>query len=148
MVSMIKRDGNMTVVANRVLNPKKYAQLLAHALPKAIETDEENERALELVDQLMFSGEDNLTIEEATLLNLLVGLIEKFEAEHYRLNASTPRGVLLELMEARNVQPRDLWEIFGSKGTTSEVLSGKRGISKTHARALAEYFNVSADLFI
>ena len=37
---------------------------------------------------------------------------------------------------------------FGSKGIASEVLNGKRGISKTHARALADYFHVPADLFI
>lgn len=138
----------MTAVANRALNSKKYAQLLARALPKAIETEKENERALEIVNELMSKGEGNLTVEEDTLLNLLVNLIEKFEAEHYHLNASKPRGILLELMEARDVQPRDLWEIFGSKGTTSEVLSGKRGISKAHARALADYFDVSTELFI
>ncbi|HEU4390801.1 MAG TPA: transcriptional regulator [Blastocatellia bacterium] len=138
----------MTAVANRALNSKKYGQLLAQALPKAIETEKENERALQIVNGLMSKGESNLTVEEDTLLNLLVNLIEKFEAEHYHLNASTPRGILLELMEARNVQPRDLWEIFGSKGTTSEVISGKRGISKAHARALADYFDVSTELFI
>jgi HTH-type transcriptional regulator/antitoxin HigA len=138
----------MTAVASRVLNAKKYGQLLARALPKAIETEKENERALAIVDELMSKGEDNLTVEESTLLNLLVGLIEKFEEEHYNLHASTPRGILLELMESRSVQPRDLWEIFGSKGTASEVLSGKRGISKAHVRALADYFNVSAELFI
>ena len=41
-----------------------------------------------------------------------------------------------------------LWEVFGSKGIASEVLNGKRGISKMHARALANYFHVSADLFV
>jgi HTH-type transcriptional regulator/antitoxin HigA len=117
-------------------------------LPKAIETEKENERALTLVDELMSKGEDNLTVEENALLSLLVGLIERFEAEHYHLDASTPRGILIELMKARNVRPRDLWAVFGSKGTASEVLSGKRGISKTHARALAGYFHVSAELFI
>ena len=138
----------MTAAANRVLNPKKYGQLLARALPKPIETEKENERALEIVDELMSKGEKSLTVEESALLKLLVGLIERFEEEHYRLRASTPRGILLELMEARSVKPRDLWQVFGSKGTASEVLSGKRGLSKAHARALADYFDVSAELFI
>ena len=51
-------------------------------------------------------------------------------------------------MEARHVKPNELWPVFGSKGIASEVLNGKRGISKTHARALANYFHVSADLFV
>jgi len=138
----------MTTIANRALNSKKYGQLLTRVLPKPIETEKENERALDIVNELMSKGERNLTIEEETLLELLVSLIEKFEQEHYHLNASTPRGILLELMEARDVQPRDLWEILGSKGSTSEVLSGKRGISKAHARALGVYFDVSTELFI
>ena len=75
-------------------------------------------------------------------------LVEDFEEKHYQLNASTPQGILRELMEARAVKQRDLWSIFGSKGTASEVLSGKRGISKTQAKALAEFFKVSAELFI
>jgi len=51
-------------------------------------------------------------------------------------------------MEARGVKQNHLWEVFGSKGIASEVLNGKRGISKTQARSLANYFHVPADLFI
>jgi HTH-type transcriptional regulator/antitoxin HigA len=51
-------------------------------------------------------------------------------------------------MRARGMQPRDLWDVFGSKGVTSEVLRGKRGISKERAKILARVFGVSADLFI
>jgi len=51
-------------------------------------------------------------------------------------------------MESRGTKQTHLWEVFGSKGIASEVLNGKRGISKTHARALADYFHVPADLFI
>jgi HTH-type transcriptional regulator / antitoxin HigA len=70
-------------------------------------------------------------------------LIEKYEDEHYQLNAATPLGILRELMEARNVKPSDLWGVFGSKGIASEVMSGKRAISKSHAKKLAEYFKCS-----
>ena len=51
-------------------------------------------------------------------------------------------------MAARNLQPKDLWEVFGSKSLTSEVLNGNRDISKSKAKALAEFFHVSAELFI
>ena len=36
---------------------------------------------------------------------------------------------------------------FGAKGITSEVLR-KRAISKTHAKKLARFLNVSVELFI
>jgi antitoxin component HigA of HigAB toxin-antitoxin module len=41
-----------------------------------------------------------------------------------------------------------VWTLFGSKGIPSAVLHCKRAISKTHARALADFFHVSADLII
>lgn len=50
-------------------------------------------------------------------------------------------------MEARRLAQKDLWRVFGSKGITSEVVHGKRSISKTQARKLADFFRVSADQF-
>jgi HTH-type transcriptional regulator/antitoxin HigA len=51
-------------------------------------------------------------------------------------------------MEQRDLRPRDLWDTFGSKGITSEVLSGKRGISIAMARKLANFFHVGTELFL
>jgi len=34
----------------------------------------------------------------------LVTLIEKFEDEHYQLNAATPQSILLRLMEAQGIK--------------------------------------------
>lgn len=42
----------------------------------------------------------------------------------------------------------DLVPVFGSRGRVSEVINGKRAISKAQARALGEFFKVSPDLFI
>ena len=91
---------------------------------------------------------EKLSAEEVKLLKLLARLIEDFEQKYYRLRAAEPLEVLQHLMEARGIKQSQLWSVFGSKGIASEVLSGKRGISKTHARALANYFHVSADLFV
>ena len=43
---------------------------------------------------------------------------------------------------------KDLLPLFGSKGTASEVLNRRRSISKAQAKKLAQFFHVSADLFI
>ena len=51
-------------------------------------------------------------------------------------------------MEARNLTQKDLWKLFGSKGIASEVVHGKRSISKTLAKKLARFFHVGAELFI
>lgn len=129
------------------LNEARYRKLLSRTMPVVIETEEENERMLAVVEKLMDKGE-KLSPEEDKLLKLLVRLIEDFEKRYYQPSSATPLEVLKHLMESREIKQSHLWEVFGSKGIASEVLSGKRGISKSHARALAHYFHVSADLFI
>lgn len=134
------------MTANVEVNLRRYGRLLAATVPGVIKTEKENERLLAEVDKLM--RKKSLSPEEEKLLDLLVALIEDFEEKHYQLNASTPHGILKELMEARGVKASELWKLFGSKGVASEVIRGKRAISKAQAKALAEYFKVSADLFI
>jgi HTH-type transcriptional regulator / antitoxin HigA len=128
-------------------NPTRYRKLLSQVMPVAIETEEENERMLAVVEKLMDKGED-ISAEEDALLRLLVTLIQDFEEKFYQPRDATPLEVLHHLMEARGLKPRDLWELFGSKGITSEVLNGKRSISKAQAKKLAEFFRVSTELFI
>lgn len=131
----------------RRIDPARYRRLLSRTMPVVIETEEENARMLAIVEKLMQKGE-KLSAEEEKLLKLLARLIEDFEERFYRPDEATPLEVLNHLMEARGVKQNQLWAVFGSKGIASEVLNGKRGISKTHARALANYFHVPAELFI
>ncbi|MCM3874020.1 MAG: hypothetical protein ND895_25305 [Pyrinomonadaceae bacterium] len=131
----------------RKLDPSVYKRLLSRTMPVVIETEDENERMLATVERLMEKGE-NLSPEEEKLLKLFARLIEDFEERYYHPKDADPLEVLQHLMEARGIKQAQLLEVFGSKGIASEVLNGKRGISKTHARALANYFHVSADLFI
>lgn len=131
----------------RKIDTTRYKRLLSQTMPVVIETEEENERMLAIVDKLMEKGE-NLSLEEEKILKLFARLIEDFEERYYKPKEAEPLEVLQHLMEARSVKQSHLWELFGSKGIASEVLSGKRGISKTQARALADFFRVPADLFI
>jgi HTH-type transcriptional regulator / antitoxin HigA len=129
------------------LNRKVYASLLGDVLPKVIESEEENELFLAEVEKLMAFGED-LTPEQLQLMNLLVSLIEQFEEQHYSLHPATPLEVLNELVLQRDLKQKDLVPVFGSQGITSEVLNGKRSISKAQAKALGDFFHVSPALFL
>ena len=51
-----------------------------------------------------------------------------------------------ELMQ--EVWPDRIWSRFRVTGRVSEVVNGKRAISKTQAKALGELFKVSPELFI
>jgi HTH-type transcriptional regulator/antitoxin HigA len=137
----------MTATANTIiLDSKKYARLLARALPVVIETEEENERMLAEVDKLM--DKNPLTPEESKLFDLMVRLIEDFEEQAYPVGDVSPDQMLQHLMEARGLNQTDLLPIFGGRGRVSEVVNGKRGISKDQAKKLGEFFHVSPELFI
>ncbi|MGI8653786.1 MAG: helix-turn-helix domain-containing protein [Pyrinomonadaceae bacterium] len=129
------------------INPARYKRLLSKAMPIAIESEEDNERMLAVAEKLMAKGE-NLSPEEGALLRLLGTLIQDFEERYYQPREATPLEILHHLMDARELKQSDLVEVFGSKGITSEVINGKRSISKAQAKALAKFFGVSVELFI
>lgn len=127
-------------------NPESYAQLLAKYQPKVIETVAENDRAIAVAQEL--EHKTNRTPQEDALLELLVVLIEKFEDEQYFIPSGTPHSMLLHLMEASDLKQENLIGVIGSRGVVSEVVNGKRNISKAQAKALAEFFSVDVGLFI
>jgi HTH-type transcriptional regulator/antitoxin HigA len=132
----------MTLTFNR----DTYGTLLAKYQPKAITTEAENEQAIALAQEL--EHRPHLNQEEATLLELLLVLIEKFENEKYPIPASNALDTLKYLMLENNLKQEDLIGILGSRGVVSEVINGKRNISKNQAKALATFFNVDVSLFI
>lgn len=135
------------VAPAKEINRQKYAKLLARTLPAVIETEEENEHFLAEVEKLIDKG-DRRSPEEDKLLELMTTLIEDFEEKHYPIPDAPPHEVLQELMRSRGLRQRDLLSIFGSDGIASEVVNGKRNISRNQAKALAEFFRLPVDLFI
>lgn len=135
-----------TVTAD--LDLKRYGRFLAKAVPTVIRSKEENDRMLGIVESLMAKGEDNLSPEEDALLDLLVDLIHDFEAKAYPIPQSAPHEVLEFMLEQRNLKASDLWPVIGSKSRVSEILAGKRSISKEQAKKLAEFFHLGVGLFI
>jgi len=72
----------------------------------------------------------------------------EYDRKHYPLSPSQPHKMVAFLLEQRGLEPHDLWPVLGSKGRVSEMLSGRRAISKAHAKKLAAFFHVPIDLFI
>ncbi len=143
----IKGDGRMTAVVSGRLDSRKYGRLLAKTLPAIIENEKDYERLRAEVNKLLRKGE-RISAEEEKLLDLISMLIEEYEDEHHPIPDAPPHAVLQMLMEDRGLRQKDLVRIFRSSGVASEVVNGKRSISKTHARALGKFFNASPELFI
>ncbi|PPI83154.1 transcriptional regulator [Marinobacter maroccanus] len=116
-----------------------------------IETQDDYERALELMDQLVDDYEAN-----RLLIEILSGSIERWEdqaSEFFDFNAAvaeTDRGIaaLKTLMAQHGLGVADLPEL-GSKGNVSKILNGAEGkkLTRKHMEALGKRFGVSPLLF-
>jgi HTH-type transcriptional regulator / antitoxin HigA len=132
----------MTITLDR----NNYPQLLAEFVPQAIDSEAEYDRSLAIAEHLTFKKDR--TKAEIKFLKLVVVLIEDYETEHYPMDNVAPHELLQHLMETNDTRQADLVGIIGSRGVVSEVVNGKRAISKAQAKALGEFFNISPGLFI
>lgn len=132
----------MTLVIDQAI----YGQLLVKFQPKVIENEEEYEQARRILLDLMMQKER--IPEETAFLKLIATLIEKFDERQGKPDSASPHEVLLHLMEENNLKQADLVGKIGSKGVISEIVHGKRSISKAQAKALGKLFQVSPAIFI
>jgi len=131
----------------RSLDPRRYRRLVAEVSPAMIETEEENERVLAIVERLMAKGEKR-TPEDDAILNLLVHLVEQFEEKAYPMGGAAPAEMIAFFLEQRGLKPVALAQVLGSRGRVSEILAAKRSVSKEQAKRLGDFFHVSPAAFI
>jgi len=124
-----------------------YAAVLAKHPPRVIHTEMENEYYTSVLQELD-ERFDQLSDAEKDFADLLTLLIEDFESKHYELPKASPLDVIRFLMDQHSLKQRDLLDIFGNASVTSEVLSGKRELSKEHIRKLAARFSIPADMLL
>jgi len=149
MSTLTTEAPRMKAVASAAkLNVPRYGDLLKRFAPKVIETAAENRLALRIVERLMSIGDGKRTAEENALLSLLAILIEQFERKAYPVPSAEPKEILRDLMESNELKAADLAEVMGGRSRVSDVLSGKRAISKEQARRLGARFGISPAAFI
>ncbi len=123
-----------------------YPALLAKHPPRVIRTRSENEHFTRLLEDLD-RRHTSLTRAERELADLLTLLIEDYEERQYELPRASPLEALRFLMDQHHLRQKDLLDVFGTPSIASEVLSGKRELSKEHIRRLSERFSVPVELF-
>jgi HTH-type transcriptional regulator/antitoxin HigA len=128
-----------------VLDNMTYAKALAEYSPRPIHNDAENARATALLEKL--DALENPTPEQIAVAEVLMTLIEAYEST-YTMERASGVELLRELMAANDLKQRDLQAVLKSKGMVSDLLHGRRPISKGVAKKLSERFNVSYTLFL
>ena len=109
------------------IDEKVYARTLVTFPPHPIHTDEDNVRAISMLDALV--SRETVSLEEKAVADVLLTLIKAYEGR-YELEPSSPLQTLLELMAANNIKQKDLAPEIASKGVISEILHGRRAISR------------------
>lgn len=127
-------------------NPARYGRLCAKFVPRLITSDEEFDRMAEQLEEL--DMKESPTAEEEALAGLLAKLVADYDDLHYPLPEIPPHEMVAYLMEQRGLKQTGLVELIGSRAQVSDLVNGKRGISKDQAKKLAKFFKVSAELFI
>ena len=128
------------------INPARYGKLCAEVIPKVIETDHEFDRLVGNMEAL--DRKKNPTPEEEALSGLLMKLIQDYDGRHYPIPDRPPHEIIRHLMEQRGLKQADLVPLIGSRSQVSDMVTGKRSVSKAQARKLGEFFKLSPALFI
>jgi len=104
-------------------------------LPGVIDSPAEYNRMEEIFNNLI--DKEKRSPEEDKIFDLLANLLEDYERRRLPpLEKSSPRETLKFLMKENNLRQSDLAAIFCTQSVVSEVLKGKREITKNQAKAL------------
>ena len=136
-------------IRRKAINPEIYTKLFRDALPMPPVTAADNERLIEVMASIDERHErGDATPEEVAFAELLAIVVEDFENRHYSLPAVPPHEALQALMEDRSLQHKDIAQIVGNKGLTTEIIAGRRKISKAVAVRLSTRLSVPVELFL
>lgn len=112
---------------------------------RPIRNEEDYETALEEIEALW---EAEAGTPEADRLDILVMLVEAYEAEQYPIPDPDPIELILHVMDARNLTRKDLEPYLGSRARVSEILNRRRPLSLEMIRKLQSGLGLPADILV
>ena len=86
--------------------------------------------------------------KEGDALEMLVLIIEKYEAEYYPMPQLDPIDAIKYKMEQDDLTQKDLVKYFGTKSRVSEVLNRKKSLTLKMIKALHQNFGIPAETLL
>ena len=130
---------------------EKYKALVERFPLVPIRSDDHLDQAHE-VAQLLMMREEPLSFDEREYLEVLLSEIGKYENKHHDLNIQdlAPNVFLQSLMKDHGLKQVDIQAILGvnSSGVISEIVSGKRELTKEHCVKLGNHFKLTPAAFL
>ncbi len=81
-------------------------------------------------------------------VEILVTLIEAYEAKHHPIEAPDPIAAVEFMMEQKGLSRRDLEPVIGSRARVSEVLTKRRPLTLPMIRQLSSLLDIPADILV
>lgn len=112
---------------------------------KAIKTEQDYDFALNRLEKIFHAPADSVEGDEAEVLSIL---IEKYEDEHYPIEAPDPIEAIKFRMEQMDMSKKDLAKVIGYKSRVSEIFSRKRKLTLKMIRNLHDKLNIPYESLI
>ena len=113
----------------------------------SVHTEADYAQACATIDKLLDEVGDDEGHPLSDVLDYLAEQVKAYEDEQFQSPPAPPGEVLRFLMDQHSLKQEDLSDC-APQGRISDILGGKRAISKEIAKRLAQRFNVRADLFL
>jgi HTH-type transcriptional regulator / antitoxin HigA len=112
---------------------------------KPIKTEADYDAVLAQIDALMDAEAGTL---EGDRLDVLVTLVEAYEAKHWQISPPDPIAAIELRMQQKGLTRRDLEKILGSRSRVSEILNRKRPLTLDMIRRLHSLWGIPAESLI
>ena len=110
-----------------------------------IKTKRDYRRALKEIEALMNAKRGT---PEGDRLDVMVTLVEAWEAKHYPIGLPDPIEAIKYHMEQKGLEPRDLVPYIGSRNRVYEVLNRKRSLTLRMVWRLHKGLGIPAESLI
>lgn len=112
---------------------------------KPIKTDADYRAALNEVESLMMAGPDT---PEGEKLDIMVTLIEAYEAKHFPMDLPDPVEAIKFEMERKGLTVKDLEPMIGKSNRVYEILNRTRPLTLNMIRNLHKGLGIPAESLI
>ncbi len=112
---------------------------------KILKTEKDYNQAIKRFEHIFHAPSDSNEGDEAELLSVL---IEKYENEHYPIEAPDPIEAIKFRMEQMEMTKKELAQIIGYKSRVSEIFSRKRKLTLKMIRNLHDKMNIPYESLI
>lgn len=112
---------------------------------KPIKTDADYQAALKEIETLMMAKADS---PEGEKLDVMVTLVEAYEAKHYPLDLPDPVEAIKFEMERKSLTVKDLEPMIGKSNRVYEILNHKRSLTLKMIRKLHDDLGIPAESLI